>query len=106
MVEKAPAERRVHQRYPLAGGVSFVHCPTKRRFPARCVDISRGGVQMYVPAAAPLKCGQPIRLDLPKVEQDELEQLDRQSVNCTVTRVDRSTLIEKGYLSVGLQFAV
>ncbi|MCE5327764.1 MAG: PilZ domain-containing protein [Planctomycetaceae bacterium] len=105
MVEMAPQERRVHRRYPLAAGVSFVHAPTRRRFPARCVDISRGGLQIYIPAAAPLKAGQPIRLDLPKVEQGELEELGRQSVDCTVIRVDRSTLIEKGYISVGLQFA-
>ncbi|MCE5277961.1 MAG: PilZ domain-containing protein [Planctomycetaceae bacterium] len=100
----ATPERRVHRRYPLAAGVSFVHAPSQRRFPARCVDISRGGLQVYVPAAAPLKAGQPIRLDLPKVEGD-LEELDQRCVDCTVIRIDRTTLLDKGYISVGLQFA-
>jgi c-di-GMP-binding flagellar brake protein YcgR len=105
MSANAPTERRKHPRYPLAAGVDFYHGPTRRSFPARCVDISQGGLLMLVPAGTPVQPGQSVRLGLGSARRPELAPLSRQSVDATVVRVDRQALLSAGHLAVGVRFA-
>jgi len=95
------AERRGHQRHPFAGRVNIFHGPTQRAFPARSVDISEGGMLMYVPVSTPVKPGQPIRLS---VENAEPAELGPEPVNGRIIRVDRHRLTTQGHLAVGVQF--
>ena len=98
-------ERRAHPRYPLATSVQFFHGPSQRDFPARCVDISVGGLLMHVPAAAPVQSGQPVRLSMGGVDRPEFAGLGGKPLDGTIVRVNRQTLIEKGHLAVGVRFA-
>ena len=99
------ADRRQHQRFPLAGGVEFFHGPTRREFPGRCVDISEGGMLMYVPAPTPVRVGQPIRLDLASVARPGLLRLDAGPMDGTIVRVDRQKLLTVGQAAVGVRFS-
>ena len=95
------AERRVHRRHPFAGRVSIFHEPTQRVLPARSVDISEGGMLMYVPVSTPVKPGQPIRLS---VEGAGPPEFGPEPVDCRIVRVDRHSLTTQGHLAVGVQF--
>ena len=71
------ADRRRHQRYPLATSLQFYHGPSQRDFPGRCVDISKGGMLMYVPAGVPIRPGDPVRLTLGGVGRPEFADLEQ-----------------------------
>lgn len=105
MGSTAPPERRKHQRYPLATSVEFHHGPSQRSFPARCVDISAGGMLMYVPAATPVQPGHPVQVTIGSVSRPEFAGLSERPVDATIVRVDRQALLSAGHLAVGLRFA-
>ena len=98
-------ERRRHPRYPLATNMQFHHGPSRREVPARSVDISAGGIRMYVPVSAPVRPGQPVRMNMGAICRPELIGTDRKSVDGTIVRVDRSRLTTTGYMSIGIRFA-
>jgi len=105
MPESIPRERRLHPRYPLPTAVQFFHGPSQREFPARCVNISAGGLLMYVPMAVPVQPGQPVRLTVGGARRPEFAGLSEQPVDATVVRVDRASLLTSGHLAVGVRFA-
>jgi len=98
-------ERRRHPRYPLATGMEFHHGPSRREVPARSVDISAGGIRMYVPPSAPVRPGQPVRMNMGAICRPEMIGMSRKSVNGTIVRVDRNGLTTTGCLSIGVRFA-
>jgi c-di-GMP-binding flagellar brake protein YcgR len=105
MIDRPVKERRVSPRYQLAAGVQFFHGPSGRNLPARCVDISRGGLLMYVPAASPVQPGQTIRLTLGAISLPKLAGLSGAPIGGTIVRVDRRALLAEGCLAVGVRFA-
>ena len=105
MSESPSTERRMHPRYPLVTSVDFFHGPSQRDFPARCANISVGGLKMYVPAATPVRPGQAIRLAIGGVSRPEFARLGRGPVDATIVRVDRQAMIQEGDLAVGVRFA-
>ncbi len=105
MTPAPAAERRMHARHPLATSVRFYHGPSQRDFPARCVNISLGGVKMSVPASAPVQPGQPVRLSLAGLSRPEFAGLRDKPLDGTIVRVDRRALIQDGNLAIGIRFA-
>jgi c-di-GMP-binding flagellar brake protein YcgR len=98
------ADRRQFPRRPLAIGVRFHHEPTGRDFPARCIDISAGGMLMYVPATTPVLPGQQIRIDLTGVTGPDTAALASPDTPAEVVRVDRRKLIPLGRIAIGVKF--
>lgn len=98
-------DRRQHVRQPLALSVRFEHLPSRREFKARCVDISRGGLLMYIPATVPVQVGHPIRLTLNGIGKPEFRDLADRTIEVQVVHVDRHTLIPMGHLAIGVRFA-
>ncbi len=105
MIDSSRRERRINPRYQLATGVRFLHGPSRRDFPARCVDISKSGLMMYVPAAVPVKPGQTVRLTLGGIDAQQLAGLSGTPIEGTIVRVDRQALLAGGHLAVGVRFA-
>jgi hypothetical protein len=99
-------ERRAQKRFAQAAGVQFHHDLSGRDFPGRCVDVSQGGLQMYVPAATPVQPGQAVRLALSGITEPALAALGGKSLNATVVRVDRQALTQKGQLAIGVKFTL
>ncbi len=97
-------ERRRHPRYPLATSVQFFHAKSQRDFPGRSVDVSSGGMLMFVPATTPLHAGQTIRLNLSTMPQMHAERAAGGPQDATVIRVDRNALLSAGHIAVGVQF--
>jgi len=104
MCASPAVDRRAHTRYPLATSVEFHHGPSQRNFPARCVDISAGGMLMYVPAATPVQPGHPVRLQMGAVSRPEFAGLADKPISATVVRVDRRSILSSGHLAIGLRF--
>ena len=104
MAEARPAERRKHPRHPLATSVQFHHGPSRRDFPGRCVDVSEGGMLMYVPAHVPAQPGHTIRLTVGSLNRPEFEGLNGRPVDATVVRVSRDRLLGSGSLALGVRF--
>jgi c-di-GMP-binding flagellar brake protein YcgR len=98
-------ERRAYPRFPLTTSVGFYHGPSHRDFPARCIDISRGGMLMYVPATTPVQPGQPVRLAVGSVSHPDFARLGRKPLDAVIVRVDRGALLAEGHLAVGVRFA-
>jgi c-di-GMP-binding flagellar brake protein YcgR len=98
------ADRRQHARHPLTTSVQFFHGPSRREFPARCANISAGGLMMYVPAATPVQPGQPIRVNIGDVSRPELAGLGDGPRDATIVRVNRDALFIAGHLAVGVRF--
>jgi len=69
------------------------------------VDISKGGMLMYVPAKVPVVPGQSIRLTVGGGGRPEFAKVTDKPIDATVVRVDRHKLLSMGYLAVGVQFA-
>jgi len=105
MDDQTFVERREHQRHPLATGLPFFHGPTQRSFPGRCVDISSGGMLVFMPANVPAQPGQPIRLSVGGISRPEFAGLSEHPVDATIVRVDRGKLLSGGHLAVGVRFA-
>ena len=104
MTRSTSSDRRRHARHPLATTVQFYHGPSRRQFPARSVDISHGGMLMYVPASVPVTPGQAIQLTIGSHGRPELAELSNRPLNATVVRVDRRKLMDLGHLPVGVRF--
>jgi len=98
------ADRRQHARYPLATSVQFHHSPSRRDIPGRCADISRSGMKMYVPAATPVRPGDPIQVTLGSTGRPEFSALADGPVPASIVRVDRNALLASGHLAVGVRF--
>jgi len=98
------ADRRRHARHPLPTSVRFSHGPSRREFPGRCVDISKGGMLMYVPASAPVKPGDSIRLTLASVSRPEFADVGGRPVDASIVRADRKAMLSLGNIAVGLKF--
>ena len=105
MGQRPEAERRQHLRYPLATTVQFYHCPSHREFPARSVDVSAGGILLYVPAGTPVAPGQPVQLKLGSPSRPEFARLSDRPLDGTIVRVDRGKMLSVGHLPVGIRFA-
>lgn len=105
MGRKPSADRRRHVRYPLATTVQFYHCPSRREFPARSVDISAGGVLVYVPVGTPVALGQPIQLKLGTHSRPEFARLSDSPLDGTIVRVDRRRMLSVGHLPIGIRFS-
>ncbi|HET6430198.1 MAG TPA: PilZ domain-containing protein [Phycisphaerae bacterium] len=97
-------ERRQHIRHPMATTVEMYHGPSGRQFTARTVDMSRGGVLIYLPAATPVAPGHPVLLSIGSPGRPELGGLCDQPVEATIVRVDRNGLLQHGHLPVGVRF--
>ena len=104
MCPKPSVDRRQYQRHPLSTTVAFYHGPSQREFPGRSVDISTGGMLMYVPAATPVQPGQPIRLTIGGGRPEFAVSGDK-PVDATIVRVDRHKLLSMGHIAVGVRFA-
>ena len=104
MGRQAFTERRRHARHPLATSVDFYHGPAQRSFPARCVDISEGGLLMFVRADTPVRPGQAVRLGLGVLNRPEFACLGNRPVDATIVRVNRQALLSEGNLAVGVRF--
>ena len=89
----------------MVTGVQFHHATSRNDFPGRCVNISRGGLMMYVPAATPIQSGHTVRLSVGSVHRPEFAPLSEQPIEATVVRVDRRALLTSGHLGVGVKFA-
>ena len=98
-------DRREHPRHPLATSVQFFHGPSQRDFPARCANISFGGMLMYVPAATPVQPGEPVRLSMGGIGRPEFARLAKGPLDATIVRVDRRALIQEGHIAIGVRFA-
>lgn len=105
MVSPSPTERRAHERYVATSSVQLDHTPSHRQFPARCRDISRGGMLLAVPALTPVRKGQTIHVCIDTLPQPDLADLASRRLQATVTRVDRNELLSTGQLALGVQFA-
>jgi len=104
-MERQPStDRRQFPRHPLATTVNFYHGPTRREYPARSVDISHGGMLVYLPAAAPVAPGQTIRVTIGSHGRPELSELSNRPLQATVVRVDRRGMLALGHLPVGVRF--
>lgn len=98
------ADRRKHARHPLATSVEFYHEPSRKTFPGRCIDISHGGLMMFVPATAPLQAGHSIRVTVGSIDRPEFANLGQEPMAATVIRVQRHTLLSLGSVAVGIRF--
>ena len=105
MAESTFAERRLHQRHPLATSIQFFHGPAQRDFQGRCVDISFSGMKMYVPPNVPAHVGQPIRITLGSVHRPEFSVLNEEPQDATIVRVNRDQMVSDGHMGVAVRFA-
>jgi len=87
----------------MSTSLQFHHGPTKRRVPARSVDVSKNGMLMYVPATTPVRAGQDIYVNMSGVGVGATSE--REPVQATIVRVDRQKMTSKGYLGIGVRFA-
>ena len=105
MAQQRPVgERRKHDRYPLAAAVQFYHLPSKREYAARSVDVSAGGLLMYVPVGTPVAPGQAIEVTMPLQDRPELASL-AVPIDATIVRVDRHKMVSLGCIPVGVSFS-
>ena len=105
MSEQPSDNRRMHPRHPFATSVQFYHGPSQRDFPGRCVNVSAGGMLMHVPPNTPVQVGHPVRLTAAGARRPEFAGLGGQTVDATITRVDREQYLS-GHLGVAVRFAV
>lgn len=111
-MKSAPADRRHYKRVATSALVRLHHGPSDREYPARSVDVSAGGMLMYVPAITPVGLGHRISIrtdssagpDAPGKFECDLPRLGAQPVNATIVRVDRGKLVSTGQIVIGVQF--
>ncbi|MFW6065350.1 MAG: PilZ domain-containing protein [Planctomycetota bacterium] len=104
MSSPSAVERRKHRRCPMPARVNFHHSPSRRDWPGRCVDVSHGGMLMYVPASVPIQPGHPIQVKMEAISRPEYVGLGEKDVPATVVRVDRHAMLSMGHLAVGVRF--
>jgi len=104
MSAKSSAERRKYPRHPLPTSVRFRHGPSQHDYPGRCVDISVGGLLMYVPAKVPVQPGHNLRMTVGGVSRPEFAGLSGKPLDATVVRVERGKFVSTGQVAVGVRF--
>ena len=98
------SERRRHPREKLEVPLRFYHASAQREFPARCIDVSGGGMRVTIPVTTPLSTGQQVQvLRASGKDVQSLFLLD-DKIDATVARIDRGGLTTTGQLVVGLKF--
>jgi hypothetical protein len=104
------AERRESVRTATQGRAMFYHPSSGRELPGRTINVSRGGLWMYVPPHAPLRRGQEIQfLELPEMaggraDEQAASASRARPLPATILRVDRATLVSAGRISVAVRF--
>ena len=104
MNSRGKVERRKHVRHPLSMTIQFYHGQSRREYPARTVNVSNGGMLMYVPVSAPVAPGHTIRINLGSQPRPEFSGLGGGPRDATIVRVEREEIAEVGYLPVGVHF--
>jgi hypothetical protein len=104
MSDMPKTERRAHERFAQAAAAQLHHDPSGRDFPGRCIDVSQGGLRMYIPAATPVRPGQLVQLTLSGVTEPALAGLGDKPLRATIVRVDRRDMPSTGQLAVGVKF--
>lgn len=104
MCANSSVDRRKYPRHPLPTSVLFYHGPSQHDYPGRCVDISVGGLLMYVPAKVPVQPGHILRLTVGSVNRPEFSGLSEKPIDATVVRVERGKFVSTGHLAVGVRF--
>jgi hypothetical protein len=104
MPQVPATQRRVHPRLAVTAGVRIWHELSCREFPARMVNVSRGGLLMSVPITAPVLEGHAVRLRGLADAAGELVPAG-EDISAVVVRVDRSAAIRKGRVMVAVRFA-
>ena len=104
MPQGPSADRRQSPRHPLATTVEMFHEPSRRAYPVRSVDISEGGMLLYLPVSVPVDLGQSVRLTVGSEPRPELHGLGLQPREATIVRVDRKGMLRVGYIPVGVRF--
>lgn len=84
--------------------IQFYHGQSMREYPARTVNISNGGMLMYVPISAPVAPGHTIRINLGSQSRPEFSGLGGEPCDATIVRVERKEITDVGYLPVGVRF--
>ena len=104
MPAAASTDRRKHPRHPLPTSVQFYHGMSQREFPGRCVNISKGGMMMYVPVSSPVKEGDCLRVTLGSASRPEFAGLGEHPFEAAIVRVERKSILQSGHLAVGIRF--
>ena len=97
-------DRRRHVRHPLPTSVEFLHESSAQNYVGRRVDLSDGGLLMYVPARVPIQVGDVVRLKARAGGQPELADSGEPPLKATIVRVDRHSLLTMGHVAVGVKF--
>lgn len=105
---RTPSDRREHERFPLASAVMLHLAATDTSYPGRGVDVSQGGMLVYVPASAPIAAGQELELTVTPSPAAPAPAGIAGAVArkraARVIRVDRDDLVKLGRLGVAVQF--
>jgi hypothetical protein len=84
--------------------LEFYHEASGENYVGRCVDLSEGGLLMYVPVRVPIQVNQVVRLT-PKGESlPEFAGQAETPIEATIVRVDRHSLLTMGHVAVGVKF--
>ena len=103
MNQNDTSERRQHPRFKLAAMVDFHHEPTDRDFPGKSVDISAGGLMMYLPATVPVQKGQGVSVTVGDHDNPEFAGLGDE-ISGKIARVNRDQLLSTGNIAIGVEF--
>ncbi len=95
--------RRRHVRHPLPTSLEFYHETSRQNYVGRCVDLSPGGLLMYLPARVPVQVGDTVRLAVDGGTRPEFAGLEG-PLTATIVRVDRHALVTLGQIAVGIRF--
>ena len=96
--------RRRHVRHPQPASLEFEHLTSGECYVGRCVDLSEGGLLMYVPARVPIQVNQVVQLTPKGAGLPEFPGNGEAPIEATVVRVDRHSLLTMGHVAVGVRF--
>ena len=99
MVQPVPTERRRHPRQASRASLTLRHAASRREYPARCVDVSDGGLLAAVPITMPVRIAHEV-----EVSSFESQALPQPMQRAVVVRVERERLLGQGQLAVALRF--
>ncbi len=99
MVQPLPTERRRHPRQASQASLTLHHAASQRDFPARCLDVSDGGLLAAVPLTMPVRVAQEV-----EVSAFDPQALGEPARRAVVVRVERDRLLRQGQLAVALNF--
>jgi c-di-GMP-binding flagellar brake protein YcgR len=101
MSNATKSERRRYTRRSRVMNLRMHHLPSQRDFPARSLDASVGGMKMDIPATTPASVGQSVEL----LFAGPTGEGSARMINATIVRVDRQTLLTRGKVTIGVEFA-